>query len=278
MDTRSSPIRHSRLPTGLLRTAERFVQNPIVIFLAASVVFGSLTTWLLAAIPSNPTILPLLALPISYIPALLAVLVLRRGGSAEEWQAFRRRLTTWQVGLRWYGIALLLLPLIHLGGVALANLWGGHFPLHPERLLLLPLFLFTNLGEEIGWRGYALPRLQQRFGSLTASLIVGVAWAAFHWVALLQNPTLPWGYFAVGSVMLIAMSVVMTWMFNQTKQSVVIATAVHAMYDAVSIGVVPLSETASPLLAFAFSAGLMCLVAVALVLLHGVDLGKTAKA
>jgi uncharacterized protein len=115
--------------------------------------------------------------------------------------------------------------------------------------------------------------LQQRINPLAASLIVGVAWAAFHWVAFLQNPTLPWGYLAVGSLMLIAMSVVMTWVFNHIHQSVVVATALHAMYDVVSIGVVPLGETTVPLLAFALSAGLMSLVALVLVFVQGVDLG-----
>jgi membrane protease YdiL (CAAX protease family) len=124
-------------------------------------------------------------------------------------------------------VALLVLPLIHLAGVALASGWGEHFPFHPERFVLLPLFLITNLGEEIGWRGYALPRLQQRVNPLAASLILGVVWSAFHWLAFLQNPMLPWGYLAVGSLILIGMSVVMTWVFNHTQQSVIVATAVH---------------------------------------------------
>ena len=75
-----------------------------------------------------------------------------------------------------------------------------------------PLFLVTNLGEEIGWRGYALPRLQRHFNSLASSVLLGLGWAAFHWVALAQNPSQPWGYAAVGSGSLIAMSIVMTWM------------------------------------------------------------------
>jgi uncharacterized protein len=278
MNTRTTPIKRHTLLASLIRVARGFLQEPLATFLGASVALGLLATWLLANIPSNPIILPLLALPISYIPALLAVLVLRRSGSAEERRAFRRRLTTWRVGLSWYVVALLILPLVHLAGVALTSHWGGHFPFHLERFALLPLFLITNFGEEIGWRGYALPRLQQRVNSLAASLIIGVVWAAFHWVAFLQNPTLPWGYLVVGSVMLIAVSVVMTWVFNHTQQSVIVATAVHAMYDVVSIGVIPLGETTMPLLTFALSAGLLCLVALVLVFVKGVQLGGRSEA
>jgi membrane protease YdiL (CAAX protease family) len=262
----------------LHQTSQQILGDPLARFFVVSLVLGTLATWLLAKLPSNPVLLPLIALPISSIPALVAVLLLRRTGGAEERQAFRQRLTAWRIRWRWYAVALVGLPLVHLAGVALASRWGGQFPLHLERLALLPLFLITNLGEEIGWRGYALPRLQQRVRPLTASLILGCVWAAFHWVALLQNPTLPWAYLAVGSVMLIAMSVVMTWVFNHTQQSVVVATALHATYDVVSIGVVPLAETTVPLLAFALSAGLLCLVALALVLMHGVDLGRRSEA
>jgi membrane protease YdiL (CAAX protease family) len=189
--------------------------------------------------------------------------------------AFRQRLTRWRVGLQWYVVALLVLPLIDVAGVALAGLWGGQFPFHPERFALLPAFLITNLGEEIGWRGYALPQLQHRYNPLVSSLILGIVWAAFHWVALLQNPTLPWAYFAVGSVYLIAMTIIMTWVFNHARGSVIVVTLLHAMYDVTAIAVVPLLETNVPLLAFALGAGIACLVALALVVVQGVELGRT---
>jgi membrane protease YdiL (CAAX protease family) len=152
------------------------------------------------------------------------------------------------------------------------------FPIHLERFALLPLFLIANLGEEIGWRGYALPRLQRHINSLAAGVTLGVGWAAFHWVALGQNPSRPWCYIAVGSVSLIAMSVVMTWLFNRTGGSVVLMVVLHAMYDVVSIGVVPLAETRLPVLAFALSGTVLCLVAVVLLLADGPQLGRPARA
>ena len=245
------------------------------IFLGGSVALGSLATALLARIPTSPLILPLVALPISYIPAVLAVVLLRVDGDADERRAFRRRLTNWRIAPRWYVLGLVLLPLAHLAGVALATLWGGFFPFYPEQFALLALFLITNLGEEIGWRGYALPRLQKHVNSVVSSVLLGVAWAAFHWVALAQNPTQPWGYVAVGSVTLVAMSVVMTWVFNHTG-SVVLMVLVHAMYDVVAIGVVPLVATTVPLLAFGLSGAVLCMMALTLALVAGPDLGRRA--
>ena len=151
--------------------------------------------------------------------------------------------------------------LAYLAGVALATFWGGMFPLHLERFVLLPLFLITNLGEEIGWRGYALPQLQQRFNSLVSSCFS--AWAGQPFIGWHSRRTRAKhsGYVAVGSGSLIAMSIVMTWMFNHTG-SVVLMVLLHAMYDVVSIGVVPLAETTVPLLAFALSGVVLCLIAV----------------
>jgi hypothetical protein len=77
-------------------------------------------------------------------------------------------------------------------------------------------------------------------------------------------------------VSLIAMSIVMTWLFNHTGGSVLLMVLLHASYDVVAIGVVPLAETTVPLLAFALGAALLCLVAVILLLVHGPQLGRPA--
>ena len=76
---------------------------------------------------------------------------------------------------------------------------------------------------------------------------------------------------------LIAMSIVMTWMFNHTG-SVVLMVLLHATYDVVSIGVVPLVETTVPLLAFALSGVVLCLIAVLLVVITGPQLGAPSGA
>lgn len=257
-------------------TAHRGVDRRLAWFLGGSVVLGSVATALLARIPTTPEVLPLVALPISYVPALLAVLLVRTDPDPAERRAFRRVLTLWRVAPRWYLAALVVGPAVHLAGVGPATAWGGLLPVHLGMLALLPLFLLTNLGEEIGWRGYALPRLQRHVTPLTASLVLGGCWAAFHVVALAQNPDRPWAYVAVGSVVLVAMSVVMTWLFNRTG-SVLLVAVCHAVYDVVAIGVVPLAGTTVPLLAFALSAAALCVVAVALVAVTGPQLGRRAR-
>ena len=230
----------------------------------------------MARIPTSPQILLLAALPISYIPALLAMLLVRIYDDIDGRQAFRRRLTTWRVHPRWYVLAVLAGPVAQASGVALATLWGGSFPFQPELLALLPVFLIINLGEEIGWRGYALPQLLRRFNSLVSSLIIGVCWAAFHWVALAQNPTHPWGYVAIGSVSLIAMSIVMTWVFNRTG-SVVLMVLLHATYDVAALGVIPLAGTGLPLVALALTTAVISLAAALLIVATGPELGRPSS-
>ena len=253
--------------------ASRIVRHPLATFFVASVGFGWLVTLGAVQVSSNPAILPLIAIAVSYIPALMAWIVLRIAGTTEERQAWRRRITRVRVGWRWYAVALLTLPLVHFIGVGLATLRGADFPFHPQLLALFPLFLVTNLGEEIGWRGYALPKLQERMSPLSAALVLGSIWGAFHWVALAGNADAPFAYMTVSTVLLIAVSVIMSFVFNGSGESVPVVVVFHAMYDTVSIGVAPLTETTMPLMAFTLTAVVAWLVVLGLVAIKGTSLG-----
>lgn len=95
-------------------------------------------------------------------------------------QQLLRRLVLWRVGWRWYAVAVLLIP---VSEVAVTAALGGPDALRaftPAALLLYPAaylahFFFGPLFEESGWRGFALPRMQDRFGPLRASLPAGLA-------------------------------------------------------------------------------------------------------
>ena len=98
-----------------------------------------------------------------------------------------RRFVLWRVGLGWYLFALIGIPLILVLSVivmpgALAS-FQGLAPLDPLPLLALFVYIFFlggPVGEELGWRGFALPRLQSLHGPLVGSLILGVLWGLWH--------------------------------------------------------------------------------------------------
>jgi membrane protease YdiL (CAAX protease family) len=153
------------------------------------------------------------------------------------------RLLVWRVGFQWY-LVVFLLPLVilfaALGIFALQGGAVGRFdPGQWYAVLLVPVFalLFGPLGEELGWRGYALPRLQRSYSALWSSLIVGVLWAFWHapayWApagtAISGQPVtlLAVGWYLIFTI---GIAILHTWIYNNTKASVLIAILFHAMY------------------------------------------------
>jgi membrane protease YdiL (CAAX protease family) len=235
------------------------------VFLAAAIAAGWVVTVAVAQLRISSALLPVVAVPVSSLPAVLALVMLRLVGSRAERAALRRRLTHVSVDPTWYVAALIVLPAIHLAGVGLASRGAGSVPFHPGAVAFLPLFLVTSLGEEIGWRGYALPKLQERYGLLVAALLVGLAWSAFHWPAFAANPDAPWAYVLVSTALFTALGVVLAFGFDVTGQSLPIVVIAHAAFNTVSVGVMPLAETGVPLLAFTVTAVVAWLVAGGLV-------------
>ena len=242
---------------------------PVAVFFGASVSIGWIVTIAAARLPGASALLPLVAIPVSYVPAAAALVVLRVAGTEDDKRALRRRLTTVRVDKRWYAVALLVPPLVHLSGVALATLAGGTFAVQPAMFALLPLFLITSLGEEIGWRGYAQPKLQERMTPLAAAIVVGLVWAAFHWVALLANAETPLAYVIVSTFQLMALSIILAILFNEGRQALILVVLAHAMYDTASVGVAPFASTGVPLVAFALSAAVTWVVAIGMLVVLG---------
>lgn len=99
--------------------------------------------------------------------------------------------------------------------------------------LLLLQFFQVGLSEEIGWRRYALPHLQSRLSALNASLILGVVWALWHIGSFLvpgtYHHTLPLGWYVLDCV---ATTIIMTWLYNSTKGSLIAVVLFHVAIDA----------------------------------------------
>jgi len=92
---------------------------------------------------------------------------------------------------------------------------------------LMALFIIAALAEELGWSGYATAPLQARLGPLGGALALGVIWAAFHWVALVQvGRSLEWiAWWSLGTI---AVRVIMVWIFVHTGRSVFAVALIHA--------------------------------------------------
>jgi uncharacterized protein len=182
----------------------------------------------------------------TYGPALAALLAAALTGGRPAVRDLGARLGRWRVGWRWYAVVLAGPPAVSLavagGWVALGGPWaaaapaaltagpgGGPLPVPELALLFVLLALTDGLGEEPGWRGYALPRLLAGHGALAASLGLGLVWALWHlplfWTA---GAALEGRSFLLEALALPALSVLYTWVFQHTRGSLLLAVLFHA--------------------------------------------------
>jgi membrane protease YdiL (CAAX protease family) len=141
------------------------------------------------------------------------------------------------VPVRWYVIALLLPLVVTALRTAIETFSGVVGPVELQPIAALSLVVFVLVaGEEIGWRGFALPRLQARYGPWVASAVIGMIWAAWHF-PLFFMPSMPqYGTPFISYVpYLIALSTIMTILAMETRGSVIIATVFHGSVNTIGI-------------------------------------------
>src|SRR5918999_2703684 len=161
---------------------------------------------------------------------------------------FLRRFVLWRVGFRWYLFTFVGVPVIAVLSVVFIPGVLGSFqglgalaPLSVLGVFVYVLFLGGALGEEPGWRGFALPRLQSLHGPLLGTLILGPLWGLWHLPLFFT----PWNELTalnvVGYVLTTTcLSIMYTWVFNNTKGSVFIAVLLHATFNWTTVAVGPL--------------------------------------
>jgi CAAX protease family protein len=157
------------------------------------------------------------------------------------------RLCRWRVGIRWYAVALFLPAAQAFAALGLHLSFGGELqrpsevatlqvgapgtPLWLQALLLIVMFTlgFDGLGEELGWRGFALPRLLARYPALGASIVLGAIWALWHLpYALTKGSAMADRPFYTYLPQMFAASILFTWLFNNTRGSILLAVLFHA--------------------------------------------------
>lgn len=176
-------------------------------------------------------------LVISCAPTLAALLVAGFYPGAGGIRSITRQVKIWRVPFIWYLIALIMPIVLLLLGEAFSAVWRGAVPSH---WMILPglsgpgglyfVIFGSLLAEEPGWRGFAQPRLQMRYGALTASILIGLLWSTWHlWYVITPGgfANLTGTDAAATYLRLTATAVVYAWMYNNTNGSLLVAMLAH---------------------------------------------------
>jgi membrane protease YdiL (CAAX protease family) len=230
--------------------SEQLADHPVGAFFAAALAISwGLWTLAFVGLGGGETFTQAMMVPGAFGPALAAALVTYlRGDSLGAWAA---QIVDWRFSPRWYLVAVGV-PALAAGGAATLYLVGGG-PVSTSRIVqmlpVVPVLLVVNalLGggnEEPGWRGFALPRLSGQYGSFGASLIIGVVWAVWHFPLFFMGaPRMLSGSLPLYTVLVIAFSVLLTWAYESSGGSVLLAILFHAGINT-SMSFVPIPRDA----------------------------------
>jgi membrane protease YdiL (CAAX protease family) len=244
-----------------------FARYATSLFFALCLVFSALVAYFSATL-GNENISLLIPLSPSLIAILIAVLGSGRTGLKEM---FKGR-TLARLDLRWALVALLLFPIVAVSALLTHSLFGGP-QLGLRTTSLIPqviVILLISLGEEYGWRGFALPRLQKRLSALNASLILGVIWGIWHYPGFLIGAGVPLDMpFTVFLLWTVLAAILMTWVYNNTGGSVLSAILMHSAANATFNYLPMLPEFVGQTTTFTVFLGLLALVAILVVSRYG---------
>jgi membrane protease YdiL (CAAX protease family) len=216
----------------------------------------------------------------AWAPGLVAIALTAISEKRNGLRALFARLGNWRIGLQWYLFGIFWPVLLSLGTTGLAPLLGQAppdfqnppivtlNPLPPELaqvgfLALLPTMLISqlfgsSLGEELGWRGFALPRMQSRQGPLWASIVLGLMWGLWH-LPRIWVPGEPFDFAGAGWLILglVLNAILYTWLFDNTRGSLIPVILLHTSQALTNLF---LAQADSPLIESLLLAALDALV------------------
>jgi membrane protease YdiL (CAAX protease family) len=178
---------------------------------------------------------------------ILTTLYLGKSGIIQLFGCFK----IWRVNVKWWLIAIFVYPvLLVISGIV-------YYIFEPQAVSLLPItvaalianaifLLIATLGEEIGWRGVALPELQKKYSPLKASLILGLLWSAWHipfWILIGTLSQFGPIYFVMNFLFIVPTTFFLTWFFNNTKGSLLFPTMFHLSFNIVNTAIFPVTSS-----------------------------------
>jgi uncharacterized protein len=234
---------------AFLDLKKRIIRRPLLTYFVLSYAFFWLVLALFGAIAfgvlhldpkSLPWLMPMVQIIGSWMPSLAAAIVVGAGEGREGIGRLFGMLIQFRVPARW--VLAALIPIGFAVGAVLAyrvsgGLAEGGVGLTPAFWVSLVLvnLLTGPTGEEPGWRGFALPRLLQRFKPLEASLILGIIWSFWHlplWLTSGYDPATLLFYVLAFIVGITSLNMLMTWIYLRISYSLVPMTIAHFTYNA----------------------------------------------
>ena len=188
--------------------------------------------------------------PLAFIggwgPSIAALIVTARAGRRGAIRRLMGSIAIWRVPARWYLVTFVLPPLVTAASLLIVDAGSGTLRQFDAAAALagVPVAYmfalpFGPLGEELGWRGFMLPRLLSRSGPVKASLLLGSVWTFWHLPMMLWSPGASMPSFmalsitsvAIYWVQVTAITAMMTVLFLRTKGSVLLAILAHLTFN-----------------------------------------------
>ena len=209
--------------------------NLILFFvLAYALMWACFWTVALRGIPTNSLAGGALIYVGAFAPSLAAIALTSWTEGGVGVRALLARILRFDVGVRWYVFALAYVPAIKLTAAVIHRAAFGAWPrFGTEPLILIPFAIAISTpvqaGEEVGWRGYALPRLAERFGLPAASVVLGVLWGFWHLPQFFIREADTYGQsFTLYVIQVTALSVAVAWLYAKTQGSLALVMLLHA--------------------------------------------------
>lgn len=186
-------------------------------------------------LPEMPVGLPLSSLMVIALPIAAMICTNREKGKGSSARFLKRAFDFEKIHPKgWYLPIMLLMPAVMVIQTGILMLMRQPIPpmqLSGSALITLPIMFFIGaLAEEIGWQGYAIGRLQHRWNSLTASILLGIVWALWHIIPFIQMQQTP-SWIICQWLNLTVTRVIMVWIANNTQKSTSSAVLFHTVYN-----------------------------------------------